>query len=117
VDQKALPSPNAGDAVRRDGVVAPRTATEKTVMGVFREVLDGVEFGVFDNFFDLGGHSMMAARLISRLNAATGFSLPLRNLFERPTVAGLAEVIDALSWAEKPDAPTRSDANREEITL
>ena len=86
-------------------------------MGVFRDVLERDSFGVFDNFFDLGGHSLMAARLMSRLQAASGFSLPLRNLFERPTVAGLAEVIDGLSWLENSKAPAGSAANREEIEL
>lgn len=117
VDHKALPAPSLENGAPRTAAVAPRTATESLVMGAFREVLDGVEFGVLDNFFDLGGHSLMAARLMSKLKAATGVSLPLRNLFEHPTVAGLAEVIDRLSWLAKSKAPGGGTASREEIVV
>jgi acyl-coenzyme A synthetase/AMP-(fatty) acid ligase len=117
VDHRALPAPNAEDAASRACAVPPRTATEELVMGVFREVLDGAEFGVLDNFFDLGGHSMMAARLMIRLHAASGICLPLRNLFERPTVAGLAEIIDGLSWLAKAKTISDGAASREEVEL
>ena len=68
------------------------------VMGVFRARARPRDFGVFDNFFDLGGHSLMAARIMSQLRAASGRDLPLRVLFERQTVSALAEAIDALAW-------------------
>jgi phosphopantetheine binding protein len=55
-------------------------------MGAFRDALERASFGVFDSFFDLGGHSLMALRVMLRLRVASGFDLPLRNLFERPTV-------------------------------
>jgi acyl carrier protein len=82
----------------RSAAVAPRTPTEEMVMDVFREVLGRADFGVFDNFFDLGGHSLMAARIMLRLRAASGRELPLRILFEAQTVAGLAQAIDILGW-------------------
>ena len=72
---------------------------------------------MFDNFFDLGGHSLMAARLMSKLRTVSGMDLPLRDLFARPTVAGLAEAIDALQWLQKSKAPTYSADIREEIVL
>lgn len=75
VDRKALPAPVAGDAAPVPGSVAPRTPTEETVMGVFRDVLKRADFGVFDNFFDLGGHSLTAVRLMSRLRAVSGLNL------------------------------------------
>jgi hypothetical protein len=84
---------------------------------LFRGVLERADFGVLDSFFDLGGHSLMATRLMLRLRTASGIDLPLRNLFERPTVAGMAEAIDALSWSSKPKAPTRASGDREEIEL
>jgi amino acid adenylation domain-containing protein len=117
LDRKALPAPSE-DALAPLGVaVAPRTPTEEMVLGVFRGVLERTDFGVFDNFFDLGGHSVMAARLMAKLRTASGLDLPLRHLFERPTVAGLAEAIDALAWATgSRRAPARA-ANRVEIEL
>ena len=85
-------------------------------MAVFRNIVGRADFGVFDSFFDLGGHSLMAARLMSQLRAAAGVDLPLRNLFERPTVAALAEAVDALSWATEGSASTGA-REREEIAL
>jgi acyl carrier protein len=117
LDRKALPAPSACEQASRGTAIAPRTAPEELVAGMFREVLKRTDIGVFDNFFDLGGDSLMAARLMSRLRAASGMNLPLRSLFEHPTVARLAEAIDALSWLSKSSAPTRNIANREQIEL
>jgi amino acid adenylation domain-containing protein len=116
VDREALPSPNAGEGAPRAGIVEPRTATEKLVESAFREVLDRADFGVFDNFFELGGHSLMAARLMFKLRAVSGLDLPLRNLFESPTVAGLAETMDGLSWLTKSNS-IQSASDREEIEV
>jgi acyl carrier protein len=87
------------------------------VLGIFRSVLGREDFGVSDNFFDLGGHSLMAARLMSRLRTESGVDLPLRDLFARPTVAGLAEAIDAWQWLQKSEKPTNHDGVREEFVL
>lgn len=86
-------------------------------MAVFQEVLERTSFGVTDNFFDLGGHSLMAMRLMPKLRVAFGVDLPFRHLFERPTVAGLAEVIDRLSWIANAKVPIRGASDREEIEL
>ena len=67
---------------------------------MFRGVLERADFGVLDNFFDLGGHSLMA-----RLRTASGIDVSLRNLFESPTVAGMAQAINALSWSPRSRAP------------
>ncbi len=117
LDRKALPTPSADALAPREGSVASRTPTEEIVMGVFRKVLGRADFGVFDNFFDLGGHSLMAARLVSQLRGASGLDLPLRNLFERPTVAALAERIDALAWAAGARPTPVVAGNRVEIEL
>jgi iturin family lipopeptide synthetase A/iturin family lipopeptide synthetase C/tyrocidine synthetase-3 len=86
-------------------------------MGAFRRVLERADFGVDDSFFDLGGHSLMAARLMSQVRTASGVDLPLRNLFERPTVAALAEALDALAWSAESKPPARQVREREEIEL
>ena len=95
----------------------PQGETEETLARIMQEVLRTDRIGREDNFFDLGGHSLMAARLMWRLRATSGFSLPMRHLFERPTVAGLAEAIDALQWLQKSTVPTHSANTREEIVL
>jgi amino acid adenylation domain-containing protein len=87
VDRRALPEPDvtASAATR----VPPRTPAEELVAAIWERVLD-VRPGVHDNFFDLGGHSLRATQVVSRIREAFGIDLPLRALFEEPTVAGLA---------------------------
>ena len=116
VDRKALPAPDSDGEALHTTATAPRTDTERMVMDVFREVIGRSDFGVFDSFFDLGGHSLMAARLMTRLRASSGVDLPLRNLFERPTVAALAEAVDAATWGGW-TAPAELGVEREEIVL
>jgi acyl carrier protein len=116
VDRKALPAPEA--AASRGGVVAPRTPTEAMVLRVFCEVLGRSDFGPDGNFFDLGGDSLMAARMVLRLRVASGVDVPLRGLFERQTVAGLAETIDALGWVAASARPVAAaGSGRVEIEL
>jgi amino acid adenylation domain-containing protein len=88
VDRRALPEPDGTAAAANR--VPPRTPAEELVAGIWERVL-GVRPGVHDNFFDLGGHSLRATQVVSRLREAFGAELPLRALFEAPTVAGLAE--------------------------
>jgi amino acid adenylation domain-containing protein/non-ribosomal peptide synthase protein (TIGR01720 family) len=93
VDRKALPAPDfAADA--REGYVAPRTDTEQALANVFAEVLGLERVGLHGHFFELGGHSLLATRVVARLRAALGIELPIRELFEAPTVAALAERIE-----------------------
>ncbi|HJQ64329.1 MAG TPA: non-ribosomal peptide synthetase, partial [Burkholderiales bacterium] len=117
LDRRALPSPSTPETVSRAATVAPRTAPEELVATLFREALARDDIGIHDNFFDLGGDSIMAARLMARLRAASGMDLRLRNLFERPTVAGLAEAVDALSWLARTGMPADGGAGRERIEL
>jgi amino acid adenylation domain-containing protein len=88
VDRRALPAPDPAAAPA--GRVPPRTPAEELVAGIWERIL-GVRPGVHDNFFDLGGHSLRATQVVSRVREAFGAELPLRALFEAPTVAGLAE--------------------------
>ena len=88
--------------------MAPRGPLEEEVASIWGAVLGLERIGALDNFFDLGGHSLLATQVISRLREATGVEIPLRALFESPTVAGMAERIDAAR---------RDDARRESIPI
>lgn len=95
----------------------PRTETEKALAIIWSELLKVENIGINDDFFDLGGQSLMAIRVVSRVRDVFEVDLPLRNIFECPTVAGLAEIIDGLSWLAKADRPAAGISNREEIEL
>ena len=101
VDRKSLPAPHGGDAPRGERR-APRGAVEERVAAAMAEVLGASSVGAEDDFFAIGGHSLLAARLASRLSAAFGVALPLRSLFETPTVAQLAAL---LGGVEAPATP------------
>ena len=77
------------------GYVAPRNQLETQLVGAWAEVLGVERVGVFDSFFELGGNSLMATQLVSRLAPRFGIEVPLADLFDRPTIADLAELIMA----------------------
>ncbi len=97
VDRAALlalaPDPSAEEVT----YVAPQTPTEQRVAAIWAEVLDVERVGSYDNFFSLGGHSLLVTKVVARVRSALGVELPLRALFETPSVAGMAAMIDALS--------------------
>jgi amino acid adenylation domain-containing protein len=99
VDRKALPAPDSALTAR--AFVAPRTATEQRLASVFAEVLRVEKVGLHDSFFELGGHSLLATQVISRLRAAFEVELPLRALFEAPTLERLALKVDCALQAGK----------------
>jgi amino acid adenylation domain-containing protein len=94
LDVRALPAPELGGGEAR--YVAPRTPVEAALAEIWAELLGVERVGAEDGFFDLGGHSLLATRLVSRIRAAFGVELPLRALFEGPTVARVAERVEAL---------------------
>jgi amino acid adenylation domain-containing protein len=96
IDLYALPTPDGTRQKIDQGYVAPRTEIEELIAQVWREVLKLETVGVYDNFFELGGHSLVATRVAARLRTNFSIDLPLRKLFELPTVADLAEHIDFL---------------------
>jgi len=91
LDRRALPAPHFED--RRNHFVAPRNPIEEVLCELWGRLLDLPRVSVHDNFFAVGGHSLLAPRLISRIGATFGIELTMGWLFERPTVAGLAEVV------------------------
>ncbi|MFL6262093.1 MAG: amino acid adenylation domain-containing protein, partial [Thermoanaerobaculia bacterium] len=94
VDRKALPDPAEAVVPAEKGFDPPRTPAEELVAGIWSEVLRVERVGREDSFFDLGGHSLLATRVLSRLREVLGADLPLRALFESPTVAELAARIE-----------------------
>ncbi|MFN2416202.1 MAG: amino acid adenylation domain-containing protein [Pyrinomonadaceae bacterium] len=87
VDRRALPRPEQARSERGAPYVAPRTPVEEALADIWGQVLGIKRVGVHDNFFVLGGHSLMATQLLSRIRGAFDVELPLRSLFEGPTVA------------------------------
>ncbi|AFE10581.1 Long-chain-fatty-acid--CoA ligase [Corallococcus coralloides DSM 2259] len=101
VDRRALPRPSdSTDTVEAD--VPPRTPLEQQIADIWAEVLGRKVISVTASFFDLGGHSLLAAQLVSRLSEHFSFKVPLQVLFQSPTVAALAQWIQAKLT---PDAP------------
>ncbi len=93
VDRKALPAPELSREALNTDYVAPRNETEEKLAEIISSLLHVETVGVHDNFFDLGGHSLLATQLISHLREEFAIELPLRKLFESPTIAGIAEAM------------------------
>ncbi|HZF09879.1 MAG TPA: non-ribosomal peptide synthase/polyketide synthase [Thermoanaerobaculia bacterium] len=100
VDRKALPAPEAELGGRADGYVAPHGPTEEILVGIWREVLGRERVGVRDNFFALGGHSLLATQVVSRIRGLFQLEIPVRRLFEMPTVAALARALEEARQGE-----------------
>jgi amino acid adenylation domain-containing protein len=96
VDRKNLPAPDYERPELAGEYQGARTPTEEVMAGVWAEVLRLDQVGVQDNFFQLGGHSLLATQVVSRIRNAFQVELPLRTLFEAPTVAGLAERVERM---------------------
>src|SRR6185369_14396795 len=90
VDRAALPSPEGSRPELEVSFVAPRTAEERAVAAAWQEVLGVATVGVYDNFFDLGGHSLLMVRVQSHLRDAFAREVPVLDLFQHPTVGALA---------------------------
>jgi len=109
VDRKALPAPDRSRPELEREYVAPRNETEAKLAAICAELLGLEQVGVYDNFFELGGHSLLATQFISRLRDTFHIELPLRSLFEHPTVADLAGRVEALRREEQAEMDKIAD--------
>ncbi|MCA2718482.1 MupA/Atu3671 family FMN-dependent luciferase-like monooxygenase [Microcystis sp. M169S2] len=118
IDRRALPLPNP-ELNRSVDYVAPDNPTQEAIAAIFGQVLKLEKVGINDNFFEIGGNSLQATQVISRLRESFALELPLRRLFEQPTVADLAlAVTDIHATLQKLQAPVESLlGDREEIEL
>lgn len=98
LDRGSLPSPRFSQSSTREGAIwqSPRNETEEAMASVFADLLEVEQVGAFDHFFDLGGHSLLATRLVARVREIFEVDLPLRQVFESPTVAKLAAEVVSL---------------------
>jgi amino acid adenylation domain-containing protein len=117
LDRRALPAPDTFRPELDSTFVGPRTPAEETIAQIWAAILRLDEIGVNDNFFELGGHSLLATQVVSRIRDAFHIALPLRLIFEAPTVAGLAEAIDQLAHVSHEQGIRRVSLSAEEHTL
>ena len=96
---------------------APRDETERKIARIWQDALGFDAVGIHDSFADLGGHSLLAVRIVAELRKAFRVDVPLRALFDAPTVAELALHIDARAWLANSRQPPAESGNRVEIVL
>jgi amino acid adenylation domain-containing protein len=106
IDRHALPEPHEKESTQRTDFVAPRTDVERQLAADWEAVLGTAPIGVRADFFDLGGHSLVAVRLISRIDKRFGKRLPLAALFEAPTIEQLAVVLQQKDPHSQNSLPT-----------
>src|SRR5260221_14193243 len=94
VDRAALPAPDATNTLRDEDIVAPQTLTEERVARIVTTLLNVETESIDENFFMLGGHSLLGTQIIAQVAETFGVNLPLRSLFEAPTIRLLAAEIE-----------------------
>ena len=97
IDRHALPAPERRHRESSRRFVGPRTPLEQQLAAIWADVLGTERIGVDDNFFDLGGHSLAATQVISRMRKTLDLDLPLRSFFEAPTLAAIAAAAAQIS--------------------
>ncbi|MCB9183925.1 MAG: amino acid adenylation domain-containing protein [Flavobacteriales bacterium] len=93
IDRRALPEPSAQAQAMKAEHVAPRTSAERTLAAIWGRVLNAPDIGIHDDFFDLGGHSLIGIQLLGLVEQQFGRALPLKTIFEAPTIAQFAELL------------------------
>jgi acyl carrier protein len=104
LERKALPTPDPIRPELEKTFTAPTTPVEGILANIWAAVLKLDKVGIHDNFFHLGGHSLLATQIVSRVHSAFGIELPLRRIFESPTVAGIAITISQYQAEPSSDA-------------
>ncbi len=117
IDSRALPEPDNSRPQLEMAFVAPSGPTETAVAGIWVKLLDVALIGVDDDFFALGGHSLLAATMLSRVRDLTGVEVPLRVLFENPSIDGLVTYIETCKYINCDAANDSPLQDREEIVL
>jgi acyl-CoA synthetase (AMP-forming)/AMP-acid ligase II/acyl carrier protein len=116
VDRRALPAPDQSRPELEKDFVAARSVVEETLAAIWSDVLRIERAGIQDNFFELGGHSLSATRVVARVRQAFGVELPLRALFETPTIEALAKTIEKLKRSDHgADAPPIVPVPRDQL--
>jgi acyl carrier protein len=101
IDRDILPRPESAKTKSASERIPPRTETEKIIANIWTEVLHIDEVGVHDDFFEIGGHSLLAAQVMNRLRDNFELEIPLSRIFEYPTVGGIAGYVDAAVWSTR----------------
>ena len=114
VDRRNLPAPDASPVVLKSIADMPRTPIEESLVDIWTQVMGCDLVGIHANFFELGGHSLMATQVISRVRQVFKIDLPLRSLFESPTVADLAEKINTTLQGERLPQPPLLPIDRDQ---
>lgn len=117
IDRLALPAPDSDAVENGSDFEAPATAVEENLAELWTELLDLQHVGRRDNFFESGGHSLLAMQLVGKIRTRFGVDLPLKNLFEHPTLTELAGAIDALAWSATARTPVQANGQREEVVV
>lgn len=108
INRQSLPVPDQSRPVLLAGYVGPRNELEKTIAQIWREVLALEQIGIHDDFFDVGGNSLLAMQIIAKVSNTFAVYLPLHSLFDRPTIAGLAENVERRTSVQLSEAQQRS---------
>ncbi len=119
IDTQALPDPSDRDAGPGEAYVAPASDTEKKMAAIWSRLLNIEKVGVSDNFFEIGGHSLLIARLTPRIKDEFHVDLPFRQFFETPTIEALSKVVEALLYLQDgPNVPPPDEQEaREDVEI
>jgi hypothetical protein len=117
LNRRALPAPDTPATTELATAIAARTPVEEALTRIWREILEQPRVGVQDNFFELGGHSLLATRVISRIRDEFNVDLPVRRMFETPTIEALAlSVVEATLEAQSMDETAQLLAEIEQMS-